>query len=145
MGRRRANRVTMLKNGFEKSNCLSFFLKFLKTRINLPMGLFCLAMDSDDWKLDGGPRSVPKWFGKFGPLGATGGDLFGKKHFFRFSSKITPKTHHNQSSDKRKRPHTRTLSPHHFKQPTWDFSCCGAYRPCSCLFHSPSSYRHRSC
>lgn len=40
-----------------------------------PMGLFCLAMDSDDWKLDGGPRSVPKWFGKFGPLGATGGDL----------------------------------------------------------------------
>lgn len=40
-----------------------------------PMGLFCLAIDSDDWKLDGGPRSVPKWFGKFGPLGATGGDL----------------------------------------------------------------------
>lgn len=40
-----------------------------------PIGLFCLAMDSDDWKLDGGPRSVPKWFGKLGPVGATGGDL----------------------------------------------------------------------
>lgn len=25
-----------------------------------PMGLFCLAIDSDDWKLEGGPRNVPK-------------------------------------------------------------------------------------
>lgn len=41
-----------------------------------PIGLFCLAIDSDDWKFDGGPRNVPKWFaGKFDNPGATGGDL----------------------------------------------------------------------